>query len=627
MRLGFVFLLTGSLIASAGELPLVGITHVAVRVTDLAKSQDFYGRALGLEQPFEFNDHGRTVVAFMKVNDRQYIELYPGLPTGEKIRLAHICLETTDIEAVRRRMEEAGLAPTKIVKARAGNLLFAVKDPDGQMIEFLQYLPGSLHIDALGKGLGARRISRRIHHAGVAVKDLQASIAFYRDKLGLIAPPVRPGARSVFLRVPGPRGDSIELISYDAPPDRDQIGSMQHIALEVEDAAAARRELAGRGVTGITATPGNRTSLDVRDPDGTRVQLIQPAPDPAPLAHWRAVANKLLATPPDSFAFNWGEGVQMIGMMKIFERTRHDPYAEYVAKWAAVYAGRDVRKLLGVGQTKVKLPGYCGHWSPATAILYLYEARKRPEHLRLAVQVADFIRKGAERAPEGALSHWIGNHQLWVDTLYMACPLLARLGTLEKRPEYIDDAAGQIIAHARPLQDAETGLFYHMWDWKAGERSHELWGRGNGWTLMSIADTMEEMPRTHRAWSDLKRIAEQMVRGLEASQDENGMWHTVMNDPRSYPESSATSMFCYGLLKLARLGVLPGSVRPMALRAWRALTLGYVRDGVVTGVSAGTIPKGGDYYRNVPLGSQTWGTGAYLMAGSEVDRLNEVNRY
>ncbi len=47
-------------------------------------------------------------------------------------------------------------------------------------------------------------------------------------------------------------------------------------------------------------------------------------------------------------------------------------------------------------------------------------------------------------------------------------------------------------------------------------------------------------------------------------------------------------------------------------------------NGLITGVSAGTGPQGGDHYRARPLGSETWGTGAYLMAGSEIDRLPSV---
>jgi unsaturated rhamnogalacturonyl hydrolase len=96
------------------------------------------------------------------------------------------------------------------------------------------------------------------------------------------------------------------------------------------------------------------------------------------------------------------------------------------------------------------------------------------------------------------------------------------------------------------------------------------------------------------------------------------MWHTVMDDTASYPESSATMMFAYGLLKLHRLGVLPASVKPMALKAWQVVNRRYVKDGVVTGVSFGTVPNG--KYKVLPVGTKSWGTGAYLMAGSEVDR-------
>jgi unsaturated rhamnogalacturonyl hydrolase len=338
------------------------------------------------------------------------------------------------------------------------------------------------------------------------------------------------------------------------------------------------------------------------------------------MERWRGVADRLLTTPAESYAFNWGEGVQMIGMMKIHEQIRNEAYADFVRKWADSYTQKNIRTLLSLDDPGAKHPGYCGHWSPATAILYLYQARKQPAHLRLAEQVNDFIRHGAERSPDGALSHWIGNHQLWVDTLYMACPLLAGLGRMQNQPEWIDDAAQQIILYSKALQDPKTGLFYHMRDWKTLERTDDLWARGNGWVLMSLADTIEAMDRRHKHYAALQSVASRLAEGLARTQDKDGMWHTILDDPDSYPESSATSMFCYGLLKLARLGALPDSVRPMAQRAWSVLNGKYVQDHIVTGVSAGTIPKDRNFYVNVPLGSQTWGTGAYLMAGSEVYR-------
>lgn len=160
-----------------------------------------------------------------------------------------------------------------------------------------------------------------------------------------------------------------------------------------------------------------------------------------------------------------------------------------------------------------------------------------------------------------------------------------------------------------------------MWDWTTNQRTPELWARGNGWVLMSIADVMEVMKRSDKRYAQLKTLAEQMSAGILRTQDAGGMWHTVMDDPATYPESSATMMFTYGLLKLNRLKVLPKSVRAPAIRAWNTVSRVYVKDGVVTGVSAGTMPKNPTAYKGIPLGSQSWGTGAYLMAGSEISRL------
>lgn len=337
------------------------------------------------------------------------------------------------------------------------------------------------------------------------------------------------------------------------------------------------------------------------------------------MERWRAVADKLIQTSPGHWPFNWGEGVQMIGLMKIHQRTGQARYADYVERWTEIHQAKDVRELLNLPPAKRGRAGYCGHWSPGSAILYLYLARPKPQHLKLAEGVRDFIVKGAERSPEGGLGHWLDSRQLWVDTLYMACPLLAGFGKLQGKIEYIEDAANQILVQAKYLQDPQTGLFYHMWDWEKQTRSPDFWGRGNGWVLMSIADTMEFLDRKHVSWKPLQQIAGNLATGIKATQDRDGLWHTVMDDPESYQESSASSMLAYGLLKLVRLKVLPKAHAGMAKKAWSAVNELYVKDAEVTGVSAGTSPMGGGHYRERPRGSQTWGTGAYLMAGSEID--------
>jgi len=332
------------------------------------------------------------------------------------------------------------------------------------------------------------------------------------------------------------------------------------------------------------------------------------------------VADKLVTTAPESYDFNWGEGVQMSGLMQAWERTHNERYADFVEKWAAFHVPKGSEALMR-NTAESKRKGYCGHWVSGTALVYLYEARKNPEHLRMAREIAGFIRAGATRSPEGAPGHWLGNYQIWVDTLNMTCPLLAKLARVDSKPEYLDDCVNQLLVAARHMQDEQTRLFYHMWDWQFDRRSPVQWGRGNGWVIMSLADTFEYLPKSHGQYKELKRLAESQARGLLAVQDREGVWHTVLTDPSSYAECSATTMIVYGLLKMVRLEALPGRYRAPALRAWAAVNGRWVKDGVVSGVSAGTDPMNKEGYLTKPVGVQTWGTGAYLLAGSEVDRV------
>jgi len=90
-------------------------------------------------------------------------------------------------------------------------------------------------------------------------------------------------------------------------------------------------------------------------------------------------------------------------------------------------------------------------------------------------QIADFIETKATRTSDGGLGHWSGNRQLWVDTLYMACPPLANLGRLTSRPEYVKEAAKQLQVFATHCRDEKTGLFYHMYDEPKDQRVGVLW--------------------------------------------------------------------------------------------------------------------------------------------------------
>jgi catechol 2,3-dioxygenase-like lactoylglutathione lyase family enzyme len=285
MRVFLSFLLLAG-VGFAQELPITGLAHVGFRVSDLEKARGFYTGVLGYQQAFELkNKNGGTALAFFKINDDQYIEISPNLQPGQDDRLTHIAMLTPDIEKLHRMLAARGLAPPPIGAGRDGNRNFSLEDPDGHRIEFVQYMPGSLHTRAHGKFLDGRRISDHLLHAGVTVADEAGATAFYRDKLGFLeiwrGGPTAAEVRWINMRMPGPRGDYVEFMLYSKPPTRQQLGSMHHICLDVPEIQAGYRTAVERGVPNEERYKprigrNRRWLMNLFDPDGTRTELMEP---------------------------------------------------------------------------------------------------------------------------------------------------------------------------------------------------------------------------------------------------------------------------------------------------------------------------------------------------------------
>src|SRR5580698_2482968 len=151
---------------SPATLPFNGIAHIAIRVKDIAASVAFYNK-LGYMQAFAMTRPDGTVTqSFIKINDKQFMELYPiapSNPTQANPEFMHLCFEGVDLNAIHDSYVAEGLTPISVRKAAAGNLLFTLKGPqqvrDPQNIEYTQYQPGSLHTNDIGQHLGADRVA------------------------------------------------------------------------------------------------------------------------------------------------------------------------------------------------------------------------------------------------------------------------------------------------------------------------------------------------------------------------------------------------------------------------------------------------------------------------------------
>lgn len=75
----------------------------------------------------------------------QFIELYGRSDDSQAIGIMHVCYEATDIEAVRKEYDSLGIITPQSRRARTGNLLFSIHESGRAIIEYTQYLLGSLH--------------------------------------------------------------------------------------------------------------------------------------------------------------------------------------------------------------------------------------------------------------------------------------------------------------------------------------------------------------------------------------------------------------------------------------------------------------------------------------------------
>src|ERR1700753_2667836 len=90
---------------------ILGIAHMAIYVKDLAKNRQFYEEFLGFGEPFTLPQRDGSAgvrIAFVKVNDRQYIEIFTEKDRGEG-QLNHISIYTENAERMRDYLRSKGI--------------------------------------------------------------------------------------------------------------------------------------------------------------------------------------------------------------------------------------------------------------------------------------------------------------------------------------------------------------------------------------------------------------------------------------------------------------------------------------------------------------------------------------
>src|SRR5271156_642957 len=242
--------------------PFNGIAHVAIRVHDLAASVAFYEK-LGFEQAFDLRKNDIPYESFIKINDSQFIELYPTTERDPAVGFLHLCFEGVDLNAIHDDYVTRGLTPTAVRKAGAGNLLFTLAGPEQpsgpQNIQYTQYMPGALHSNDEGKHLAPDRVADKLVAVALAMKDTAAARDFYINQL--LFKPI--AGDQMDLHMPGESGEEVEIVPATS------LGTKARLTFESANLGKSARELHKQG---IDAEKKGQT-LTIKDPDGNVLLL------------------------------------------------------------------------------------------------------------------------------------------------------------------------------------------------------------------------------------------------------------------------------------------------------------------------------------------------------------------
>jgi unsaturated rhamnogalacturonyl hydrolase len=191
--------------------------------------------------------------------------------------------------------------------------------------------------------------------------------------------------------------------------------------------------------------------------------------------------------------------------------------------------------------------------------LEIYRINKDKRCLELGLKLADA--QWATTTPDGITTE----ARYWIDDMYMIPAVQVQAYRATKDRKYLDRAALAMSSYLDRLQK-ENGLFFH------GENSHFYWGRGNGWMAAGAAELLLDLPADHPQRTRILEGYRKMMKGLLEYQSEGGLWRQLIDKPASWPETSGSAMFAFGMITGVKNGWLDAATYgPAARKAWLAL--------------------------------------------------------
>ena len=246
-----------------------------------------------------------------------------------------------------------------------------------------------------------------------------------------------------------------------------------------------------------------------------------------------------------------------------------------------------------------------------------------PDKRAIASEIGAYMLDEQPRTREGAFCR--RDDTIWADDMYMSVPFLCRYAAMSGDSRAMDECARQLLCYRELLLMKDKGIMSHMRCMRHDKPNGVPWSRGNGWVLFSLSELLMRLDAEHPLRARLMDFFLTLTEGYLRLQDENGMWHQILDEKETYPEASATAMFICAFARGARLGWFSEELARRASfsaeRAWDGLCNTVIsRDGDLYGVCQGSgFSFSRAYYRTLGWRfNDAHGIGIVMLAGTEI---------
>lgn len=310
------------------------------------------------------------------------------------------------------------------------------------------------------------------------------------------------------------------------------------------------------------------------------------------------------------YEWDWGEAIAYDGLDEVGESLGDEHLRRFVdggvQRWAALEPAASLGNRMG--------PVAC-------ALRRLRTGDDNWQYLAAPIRGFCSAVTSASRSYRGAFLLDAPSPLIFVDTLYAEPAALAAAGTLFGEEDLLTAAVELSSSHLEHLQGEATGLFRHYHDTSSSVSPDIIWGRGNGWALLGLADTLAALGDARPPGYELVRDG--FMRACEGARRfavAGGGWRNIVDDEASAPEASTSALIATAFLIGVRTEVLDrDTYLPTALATWRAYEHRVDAGGHFVGVSFRPgLNSDPSRYEHVPFsGNLPWGQGAYLRLAAE----------